>query len=193
MIVAVHTNRSCTVSAAARHAIDHSFISIQVAILTFSAINGTSRSYQSCSPWTTDISTLSGWLDAVPSLMEGIGHVAAFEALAEAISMLELPSDFTPAPQTPMLHEIMMLWLSDASPAQSNIIASPGQQIHNQFPTHVRCVPATYRPPPASDLQALRQLRHAEAASAAATAAQHRAAAVHTEPAARLQTRHHPN
>eukprot|EP00892_Ulva_mutabilis_P000439 jgi/Ulvmu1/10396/UM061_0080.1 len=110
-------------------------VSFEVAILTFTAINGTARSCQSCSPWTTDISTLSGWLDAIPSLMEGIGYVAAFEALAEAISMLELPSAFTPAAQTPMLHEIMMFWLSDASPAQSNLIASPDQQIHNQFHT----------------------------------------------------------
>lgn len=111
---------------------------IQVAILTFTAVNGTARSWQSCSPWTTDISTLNSWLDAVPSLMEGIGHVAAFEALSEAMSMLELPSDYTPAPSTPMLYEIMMLWLSDANPSQTNLIASPDQQIHKQFPSHVR-------------------------------------------------------
>lgn len=70
--------------------------------------------------------------------MEGIGYVAAFEAISEAMSMLEQPSDFTPAPQTPMLHEIMMFWLSDATAAQSDLIASPDQQIHNQFPSHVR-------------------------------------------------------
>lgn len=108
--------------------------------MTFTATNGTARSCQSCSPWTTDISTLNGWLDAVPSLMEGIGHVAAFEALSEAMSMLELPSDYTPAPQTPMLSEIMMFWLSDANPAQTDLIASPDQPIHKQFPSHVRAL-----------------------------------------------------
>jgi Mediator complex subunit 25 von Willebrand factor type A len=114
---------------------------VQVAIVTFSTLDGTARSCLTTTPWTQDVKTLEAWLDAIPALLEGTGCVAALEAIAEALSMLEQPSELTPAEaERPIEREILMLWLSEG-PITSPLVVSP-DQAHEGLAGYVR----THRP-----------------------------------------------
>lgn len=67
------------------------------------------------------------WLDVVPSLMEGIGHVAAYESISEAMSMLEQPSESTPeaALGGAFASELVLLWVSEAAASASSLVTHP--------------------------------------------------------------------
>lgn len=65
-------------------------------------------------------------MNAIPALLEGTGSVAAQEALAEALSMLEQPSELTPVEESAIIErDIIMLWLSEAPFAGSSLVISP--------------------------------------------------------------------
>jgi hypothetical protein len=105
---------------------------MQLALVVFHPTNGTARCNLSTSPWTGDIEVFIKWLDVLPSLMEGIGSVAAFEAMSEALSLLEQPSKFTPIhrDKSPLvarefISELVMLWVSEASPSASCLAIHP--------------------------------------------------------------------
>ena len=83
----------------------------QAAVVTFGALNGTSRRRVTTTPWTASTAALTAWLAAVPAHMEGVGNVAAFEALGTALSLLETPSEHTPLVCAASAH------VSDASAA----------------------------------------------------------------------------
>jgi hypothetical protein len=62
---------------------------------------------------------VAAWLQAVPALAEGIGKVAAFEALSTALALLEQPSEYTPVATVredggvAAKAEVLMLWVSE--------------------------------------------------------------------------------
>jgi hypothetical protein len=117
----------------------------QAAIVTFGPVGGTARCCQSISPWTKDIATLNGWINAIPSLMEGVGHVAAFEALTEAHSMLEQPSEHTPSPPVQQQLELVMLWLSEALlSTRSSLLTRPHVTNVSRFSGYVRSIPLSF-------------------------------------------------
>jgi hypothetical protein len=96
----------------------HELRCVQVAVVAFSTVNGTARSRITTSPWTASADVLDKWQQTLPSLQEGVGFVAAFEALGSALALLEQPSEFTPAValQSGFASEILMLWLSESVP-----------------------------------------------------------------------------
>ena len=100
---------------------------MQLALVAFGPTNGTARCSLTPSPWTADLGVFTKWLDALPLLMEGVGDVAAYEAVAEAMSMLELPSRFTPDFALKGNHssEIVMLWLTEAEHVARCLVTHP--------------------------------------------------------------------
>jgi hypothetical protein len=105
---------------------------MQLALLAFHPVNGTARCTMSTSPWTANLGVFTKWLDVLPSLMEGVGSVAAFEAMSEALSLLEQPSEFTPVypDNSPLafresLSEVVMLWVSEAAASANCLVCHP--------------------------------------------------------------------
>lgn len=100
-----------------------------MALVAFGANNATSRAPLSASPWTDSTAVLRGWLEGLPSLAEGVGRVVAYEAIAEALSMFEQPSQFTPegAAAAECKAEVLMLWVSEAVPSASVLQQHPAR------------------------------------------------------------------
>lgn len=77
-------------------------------------------------------------MNAIPTLLEGTGTAAAQEALAEALSMLEQPSELTPVDDsTTVEREIVMLWLSEG-PFTSALVMSPDVASNPHYQGYVR-------------------------------------------------------
>lgn len=107
--------------------------------MTFATRDGTARNALTTTPWTCDAAVLDAWLNAIPALLEGTGSAAAQEALAEALSMLEQPSELTPVDESAIIErEILMLWLSDAPFVASSLVMSPDTANNAQIQGHVR-------------------------------------------------------
>lgn len=106
--------------------------------MTFATRDGTARCCLTTTPWTCDVSVLDAWLNALPAILEGTGNAAAQEALAEALSMLEQPSELTPVDESAEIErEIVMLWLSDG-PFTSSLVISPDSANSPQLNGYVR-------------------------------------------------------
>jgi hypothetical protein len=63
--------------------------------------------------------------------MEGVGHVAAYDAISEALSMIEQPSEFTPESGDTQgsKSEILMLWVTESTPSASVLKQHPSRQL----------------------------------------------------------------